>query len=101
MGRKIFIECPFCEGSMEVDTDSGKILQKWETRDKNEEQGDKMVSALKKLEDAKKKRATLFDQTKGELEGQKKKLESTFQSEVERVKKEGVKEKPFNPFDLD
>ena len=43
-----------------------------------------MSSALKKLQQDKEKRATLFDKTKGALEGQKKKLEESFQEQVEK-----------------
>ena len=101
MTKKIFIQCPFCDGSFEADGESGKIINKWEPSEKNLEGGDKISSALKKLEDAKKKRVTLFDKTKEELEGQKRKSEDAFHTEVERIKKEGIKEKPSNPFDFD
>lgn len=86
---------------LEVKADSGDVVQKWSSKDKLSEGGDKMASAMKKLEDAKKRRAGLFDQKKEEMEGQKKRTEQTFQETVERVKKEGVTESPIRPFDLD
>lgn len=86
---------------MEVDSDTGSVLKKWAPSENNPEDGDKMSSALKKLEENKKKRAGLFDKTREGLESQKKRLEKAFQSEVEKVKKEGVKENPLRPFDLD
>jgi len=100
MAKTLYVHCPFCQGTMEVDAATGEVLQKW-THEKSEEGSDKMSSALKKLEDAKKRRATLFDDKKGEMEDQKKKLEKDFKDGVERAKKEGVKEKPLRPFDLD
>jgi len=101
MGKTIYVNCPFCEGLLEISTETGQIIDKWASGESLPASDDKLSSVMKKLEDAKKKRATLFDQTKGQLETQKKKAESTFQEEVERVKKEGMKEKPANPFDLD
>jgi hypothetical protein len=100
MARTIYVTCSFCTGLMEVDSETGDILQKWSPQEKAEG-GDRMESALKKLEDQKKKRVSLFEEKKGELEGQKKKLEDAFKKEVDRVKKEGVKDAPLRPFDLD
>jgi ElaB/YqjD/DUF883 family membrane-anchored ribosome-binding protein len=86
---------------MEVNAESGDVVQKWSAQEKLEEGGDKMSSALKKLDEAKKRRVNLFDQKKDELKDKKKRIENAFKNEVERVKKEGVKENPFKPFDLD
>ena len=101
MGKTVYVTCPFCEGMMEVKADSGAVVQKWSSSERLAEGGDKMSSALKKLEDAKKKRAGLFDMRKEEMEGQKKKTEQSFMDAVERAKKEGVTENPLRPFDLD
>jgi hypothetical protein len=86
---------------MEVKADSGEIVQKWGPGERLPEGADKMSSALKKLDDEKKKRESLFERKKGELEEQKKKIHSVFEEQVEKIKKEGVKENPFRPFDLD
>jgi hypothetical protein len=100
MARTVYVNCPFCEGLMEIDTESGEILQKWSPKEKTDS-GDKMGDALKKLEDDKKRRVDLLEKKKGELADQKKKLEDVFRKEVDRVKKEGVKDQPPRPFDLD
>jgi len=101
VGKTIYVTCPFCAGMMEVKSESGDVIQKWSSKDRLGEGGDKMSFALKKLEDAKKRRASLFDIQKEELEGQKKKSEQSFQQAVEKAKKEGVSENPIRPFDLD
>jgi hypothetical protein len=100
MARTIYVNCSFCDGLMEIDTETGEVVQKWSPQEKAAG-GDRMEAALKKLEDAKKRRVSLFDQKKEELEGQKKKIEDAFKKEVDRVKKEGVKDAPLRPFDLD
>src|SRR5947208_493069 len=99
--KTIYVNCPFCEGMVEVDPETGDVLNKWSHAERSGKDGDKMAAALKKLEEDKKKRATLFNQTKEGMESQKKKLENAFKDEVERLKKEGIKEKPITPFDLD
>jgi len=60
-----------------------------------------MSSALQKLQDDKAKRSGLFNLKKEELEDQKKNAADVFKKQVEKVKKEGVTEKPLSPFDLD
>ena len=101
MGKSIYVTCSHCKGLMEVDSETGFVLKKWAPSEKPINDGDKMSAALKKLEEDKKKREGLFDKTREGLSGQKKKLEQAFQDEVEKVKKEGVKENPLRPFDLD
>jgi hypothetical protein len=102
MAKTMYASCPFCDGMMEIDAETGDVINKWSASEKHQNAGDRMQAALKKLEDDKKRRATLFDQTKGEIEGQKKKLESAFEKEVKRLKKEGLGDKPpVRPFDLD
>jgi hypothetical protein len=101
MRKTIYVNCGFCSGMMEVDVESGQVINKWSAAERAKSGEDKMTSALKKIEDAKKKRAGLFDQTKDELDSKRKKTEDVFQKEVEKIKKEGVKENPIRPFDLD
>jgi hypothetical protein len=100
MARTIYVNCSFCEGLMEIDTETGEVVQKWSPQEKAAG-GDKMEAALKKLNDAKKQRVSLFEKKKDELESQKKKIEDAFKKEVDRIKKEGVKDAPPRPFDLD
>src|SRR4051812_9362720 len=100
MTRTHYINCPFCAGLMEIDAETGEMLQKWSAKQKSES-GDKMGDALKKLEDDKMRRVDLLEKKKSELEDQKRKLDDAFRKEVDRVKKEGVKDRPPRPFDLD
>lgn len=100
MAKTIYVNCSFCEGLMEINIETGDIVQKWAPGEKNQK-GDKMESALQKLQEAKAKRAGLFDQKKGELDSQKKKAADLFKKQVEKAKKEGVAENPIRPFDLD
>lgn len=101
MRKTVYVTCPFCTGMMEVSSDSGEIVDKWEAKGNAGPHEDKMSSALKQLEEQKKKRASLFSSKKEALEEQRKNSESVFKKEVERLKKEGVSENPIRPFDLD
>ena len=100
MRKTIYVNCSFCEGLMEIDVETGEVVQKWSPKDKNKG-GDTMADALRKLGEDKKKRESFFDRRKSEMEEQKKKVEDAFKKEVDRVKKEGVKDAPPRPFDLD
>ena len=95
------VDCPFCEGLMEVDIETGEVVNKWSASERLKSGDDKMKAALQKMQDAKKKRADLFEQTKEGLHGQNKRVEDELKKQVERLKKEGIDEKPITPFDLD
>lgn len=99
MRKTIYVNCSFCAGMMEVDVESGEVVKKWSPKERAEE--NTMEGALKKLEEDKKRRVSLFEERKDQLEGQKKKIEDAFKKEVERIKKEGIKDAPPRPFDLD
>jgi hypothetical protein len=100
VSKTLYVTCAFCRGVMEVKADSGEVVQKWEAQPEEDIQ-DKMSSALKKINEGKKRRENLFDAKKHEIEGQKKQAEDLFRQEVEKAKKEGVRENPLKPFDLD
>lgn len=100
MARTIYVNCSFCTGLMEVDAESGEVVKKWSPKDRAAG-GNTMEDALKKLSDDQRRRATLFDDTKGQIDSQKKKVEDVFRKEVDRIKREGIKDPPPNPFDRD
>ena len=100
MGKTVYVTCPFCEGMMEIEAGSGKIVQKWKPGEKNGDGEDKMSSALRKMEEDKERRKDLFSVKKNELADQKEKLNNMFNKQVDKAKEEGV-ERPLNPFDLE
>lgn len=100
MAKSFYVSCPFCEGMMEIDAETGEMIKKWPAKEKSAS-GDTMGDALKKLEEDKKRRESLLERRKSEIEAQKKKAEDLFRKEVDKVKKEGLKEGPPRPFDLD
>ena len=98
--KTFYVNCPFCEGMMEIDAETGEMIKKWPAKEKSKT-GDTMGDALKKLEEDKKKREGLFDRRKSEIEDQKKRAEDVFRKGVDKIKKEGLGEGPPTPFDLD
>lgn len=101
MAKTFYVNCPCCKALLEVDAETGDLVNKWTPSDVAKPGEDKMTAALKKLEEDKKKRESLLDNTKSRLEEKRKRVDDAFKKEVEKVKKEGVSEKPFSPFDLD
>ena len=102
MDKTIYVKCPFCQGMMEVNVESGKVVNKWEHEDAPRSADDRLKGALQKIEESKKKRKELFESTKGQLDEKKKGAQEAFQKEVERIKKEGKPVEPTQrPIDLD
>jgi hypothetical protein len=99
--KTFYVDCPFCDGMMEIDAESGKMLKKWGPSEKLAADQDKMQAALRKLENDKKRRATILDDTRNRIASDKRKAESLFEQQVKKIKKEGIAEKPQNPFDRD
>jgi hypothetical protein len=94
MEKTIYAECPFCRGMLEVNAESGKIVNKWKHEDIPKSADDRLKGALRKIEEDKKKRKDLFESTRDRLDEKKKDAQDAFQKEVERIKKEG---KPIEP----
>lgn len=102
MDRTVYVECPFCKGMLEADAESGKIVNGWKHDEVPQSAKDKLESALRKIEEGKKKRKDLFESTKGQIDEKRKQAEDLFKKEVNKIKKEGGKvERPASPFDLD
>ena len=96
------LECPFCKGTLEVSADSGKILQKWPA---GQLQGSSpqecFGDALKKMDEAKKKREDYFSNAASQMQDKKKKAQKLFEEQVKKIKEEGLDKPPERPFDLD
>ncbi|MBI4051696.1 MAG: hypothetical protein HY400_04245 [Elusimicrobia bacterium] len=96
------VECPFCHGSVEIDRESGKVLQKWPPSSLGVAPGgDKLKAAMQKLQKDKESREKYFSTAKESEEERKRKLREQFEKEKERIRKEGDITPPERPFDLD
>ncbi|MEK7287748.1 MAG: hypothetical protein AAB091_04235 [Elusimicrobiota bacterium] len=96
------IECPFCRGTLEVGADSGKVLQKWPSgRLQGGSPEERFGDALKKMDEAKKKREDYFSNAASEMQDKKKKAQRLFEEQVKKIKKEGLETPPERPFDFD
>lgn|GEM_PF-43929 len=62
---------------------------------------DPLAASLKKLEEEKARRKSLFEQTAAEIEKKKSAAQKNFEQSVEQARKEGKVERPPSPFDLD
>ena len=102
MEKTLYVECPFCQGMLEVGVESGKVVNRWKHEDIPKWASDRRKGALQKIEEGKKKRRDLFESTQGRLDDKKKEALDSFQKEVEKIKREGGKvEPPPRPIDLD
>lgn len=101
MSKTFYVNCPCCKALLEVDAEDGQLVNKWSAQERAQPGVDRMSAALQKIEEDKKKRASLFDKTKSGLEDKKKRVDEAFKKEVEKIRREGLGEKPLTPFDLD
>ncbi len=97
----VYVNCPCCSAMLEVDVEDGRVVNKWNASERSKSGEDKMKAALLKMEEDKRKRESLLENTKSNLEAKKKRMDEVFKKEVEKIKKDGLGEKPLTPFDLD
>lgn len=96
-----YVNCPCCSALLEVDAEDGRVVNKWTPSERHKSGEDKMKAALQKLQDDRKKRENLLENTRSTLDAKKKRMDDAFRKEVEKIQKEGLGEKPLRPFDLD
>ena len=95
----LFVDCPCCGARLEVDRESGKLLQHWAKQDRPK--GDLFKHALEKLKSDQAKLENWFSGAAKELEAKKKQAQDRFEKERQRILREGDTSRPPNPFDLD
>jgi len=102
MEKTIYVECPHCRGMLEVEVESGKVVNNWKHDEAPKSADERLKGALHKIEEDKKKRKDLFESTRGQLNEKKKDAADAFQKEVEKMRKEGKPIEPLKrPIDLD
>ena len=87
-------ECPFCHGTMEVNAESGKVVNKWEAKKPQVSANERFSDALKKMDQDKKERVTLFERQQQELRDKKKQADDTFKKRLQEIKEKGEIEPP-------
>jgi len=86
---------------MDVDSETGKVLAKWEKLD-SESLEEHLQKSLKDIHNGKNQREEKFRVAKSELDGKKKKMDDLFREQLKKVREEGDDGKPpQRPFDLD
>ena len=99
MKRTIFVTCPDCQNTLEVDAESGRVIGHWAKGFKDPTK-DSFAEGLKKIQEQKEKRKSLLQTTQEELAKKKHQVQESFQEKLNQAKKEGP-QKPQSPFDLD
>lgn len=101
MQRTIYVTCPFCEGFLEVNPANGKVVRSFPAGE-NDENKDKLLSALEKMKQDDSEREQKFEDAKKQMTSNTDKLSELFEKEKKRIKEEGDTSAPdIRPFDLD
>lgn len=98
MPEPLIVKCPFCEGTLDIDRQTGEIVRKWKAGEKAAPAAERFKEAIQKLEQEKKTREARFQEAQTLLKGKKKKIEEAFEKEVKKAKEEGPA-KPPHPLD--
>lgn len=97
MDRTIYVDCPCCGARIEALAENGKVVQHWDKPKKKATFED----SLKKIEKEKESHEKYFENAARQLEDKKKKARELFEQGVDKIKKEGLGEKPIRDIDLD
>ena len=65
----MFVDCPCCGARMEVDRESGKLLEHWTKQERPK--GDPLQAAVEKLKSDQAKLENWFSTAQGQMEAQK------------------------------
>ena len=81
------VECPFCRATMEVVADSGRVINKWEKRDKALPTDEKFKEALTQEKQSKEKLSEYFQSAQLRMEQTKKKTDELFRENLKKIQK--------------
>ncbi|MCX5788363.1 MAG: hypothetical protein NTX64_07670 [Elusimicrobia bacterium] len=93
----MFVDCPCCGARIEVDRESGKLIEHWTKQERPK--GDPLQAAVEKLKTDQAKLENWFSTAQGQMEAQKKKARERFEAEARRIAREGDTSRPPNPMD--
>lgn len=85
--RTHLVECPLCRGTLEVEAQTGKVVGKWEKRDKNKPTEERFKDALEKEKETKNRLGEYFQSAQSQMDEKKKKAEEIFKKNLEKFKK--------------
>ncbi len=85
--RAHLVECPYCRATMEVEAASGRVLNKWEKRNKSLPTEEKFKEALDQEKHGKDKLSQYFQGAQSQMEQNKKKAEELFKENLKKIKK--------------
>lgn len=97
MDRTLNVDCPCCGARLEVEAHSGKVVRHSKTPRKKET----LEESLQRLEREKKDSAHFLEKAQAEIEAKKRRAREAFDQGVEKIKKEGLGERPIRDIDLD
>ena len=93
----MFVDCPCCGARVEVDRESGRVLQHWAKHERPK--GDPLKHAVDKLKADQARLENWFVTAQDQLEAQKKRALERFEAERQRIAREGDTSRPPNPLD--
>ena len=98
--RTVYVNCPFCKGMLEVDTENGKVVRRFEAKEMPEG-GDALSEGLKAFKEGEAERERMFREAQEKERHKVERRERAFNEKKKEVEESGDVGRPPSPFDLE
>jgi hypothetical protein len=98
--RTVYVNCPFCKGMLEVNTENGAIVRRFEAREMPEG-SDALSEGLKAFKEGAAQRERMFREAQEQEKRRFERIERAFREKKREVDESGDVGRPPSPFDLE
>lgn len=96
----VYVTCPFCKGMLEVNTENGKVVRRFEPKEVPEG-GDRLAEGLKAVREGEAQRERMFLDAREKEQHKLERLERAFREKKKEVEESGDVSRPQSPFDFE
>jgi hypothetical protein len=98
--RTVYVNCPFCKGMLEVNTENGKVVRRFEPKEIPAD-SDLLSEGLKAVKGGEATRDQMFREAQEKEKHKLERLERAFKEKKKEVVESGDISRPESPFDLE
>lgn len=98
--RTVYVQCPFCNGMLEVNAENGKVVRRFEAKE-TPEGSDALEEGLKAVRAGESMREQMFREAQEKEKHKLERMERAFRERKREVEESGDVGRPESPFDLE
>ncbi|MEI6633232.1 MAG: hypothetical protein WCP22_05355 [Chlamydiota bacterium] len=98
--RTVYVNCPFCKGMLEINTENGRVVRSFEPKEIPED-GDLLSEGLKAVKGGEATRDRMFREAQEKEKHKLERLERAFKEKKKEVVESGDISRPESPFDME